>query len=283
MTDVIQTPADQAGEKSDRHAVEAVRIPPIVLHAFCETPETIGAMEKAIADRRMSRAHATLHPGGIAAAIDLYHHAASPGLVVIESRAPAAELHAQLDALAEVCQSTTKVIVIGYANDVAVYRELLMRGVSEYVVAPIDPISLIIAIARLYPDAAKHKLGRCFAFIGAKGGAGSSTIAHNVASTIARAHRGDVILADLDLPFGSASLGFNLDPAQGIAQALNEASSIDEVLLERLLTKCGDHLKVLAAPANLAQSYDIEENSFEPVIDLTLTHVPYVVLDVPHV
>jgi pilus assembly protein CpaE len=283
MTDVIKnSSADPGREKPEGHAAEAVRIPPIVIHAYCEAAEMIGSMEKAIADRRMSRAHATLHPGGIAAAVDLYRHAASPNLVIIESRASAAELHAQLDALAEVCQSNTKVIVIGYANDVSVYRELLIRGVSEYVVAPIDPVSIIVAIARLYPDVAKHKLGRCFAFIGAKGGVGSSTIAHNVASTIARGHRGDVILADLDLPFGSASLGFNLDPTQGIAQALNDAGSLDDVLLERLLTKSGDHLKVLSAPATLAQSYDIEENALEPVIDLTLTHAPYVVLDIPH-
>ena len=103
-------------------------------------------------------------------------------------------------------------ILIGYANDVFVYRELLARGVSEYIVAPFDPISIIAAISRLYLDAGANKLGRSFAFIGAKGGVGSSTIAHNVASTIARAYGRDVILADLDLPFGSASLGFNLDP-----------------------------------------------------------------------
>jgi pilus assembly protein CpaE len=284
MTNFVhKTSAYLPREESGGHVVEMLRVPRITLHAFCDTPEMIGTMERAIADRRMSRAHATMHPGGIAAAVDLYRHASSPNLVVIESRAAVADLHAQLDALADVCQSGTKAIVIGYDNDVAIYRELLVRGVSEYLVAPVDPISIIAAISRLYLDAGASKLGRSFAFIGAKGGVGSSTIAHNVASTIARAYGRDVILADLDLPFGSASLGFNLDPTKGIAEALDDTSRLDDALLERLLTKCEDRLSVLTAPATLLQCYDMEESSFEPVIDLAQSNVPFVVLDVPHV
>src|SRR5262249_32810737 len=69
--------------------------------------------------------------------------------VVIEDRSTVANLYARLDALADVCVAGTKVIVIGYANDVNIYRELLRRGVSEYIVAPVDPISLIAGISRL--------------------------------------------------------------------------------------------------------------------------------------
>jgi pilus assembly protein CpaE len=275
--------ADLPREKSGGGVVETLRVPHVTLHAYCDTLETIGAMERAVADRRMSRTHATVRPGGIAAAIDLYRQEASPNLLVIESRAALADLDAQLDALADVCQTGTKVILIGYANDVSVYRELLARGVSEYLVAPVDPISIIAAIARLYRDAGTNKLGRSFAFIGAKGGVGSSTIAHNVASTIARTYGRDVILADLDLPFGSASFGLNLDATKGIEQVLDDTSRLDDALLERLLTKCEDHLSVLTAPAALVQCYDLEESCFEPVIDLAQSNVPFVVLDVPHI
>ena len=284
MTNLAHTiSADLPLEKPDRHVVEPLRVPHITLHAYCDTPEMIGTMERAVGDRRMSRAHATMHPGGIAAAIEMYRKAASPNLVVIESRAAVADLHAELEDLADVCRSGTKVIVIGYTNDVSVYRELLAQGVSEYLVAPIEPMSIVAAISRLYRVAGANKLGRSIAFIGAKGGVGSSTIAHNVASTMARSYDCDVILADLDLPFGSASLGFDLTPARGIAQALDTASRLDDAMLERLLTRCEDHLSVLAAPAALVQSYDLEESSFEPVIDLAVSNVPFVVLDVPHI
>jgi pilus assembly protein CpaE len=275
--------ADLPLEKSDVPVLDALRVPHITLHAFCDTPEMTGTMERAVADRRMSRAHAIMHRGGIAAAVDLYRKTASPNLLVIESRASVADLHAGLEDLADVCRSGTKVIVVGYANDVTIYRELLARGVSEYLVAPIEPMSVVAAISRLYLVTGASKLGRSIAFVGAKGGVGSSTIAHNVASTIARTYSRAVILADLDLPFGSASLGFNLTPTQGIAQALDTASRLDDLLLDRLLTRCEEHLSVLTAPATLVQSYDMDENSFDAVIDLAVANVPFVVLDVPHI
>jgi pilus assembly protein CpaE len=278
-----KTSPDMACDKPGGSVVEILRVPQITLHAFCDTPETVGVMERAVADRRMSRAHAKVHAGGIAAALDLYKSAATPNLVLFESRAEVSDLYAQLDALADVCGPGTKVIVIGHADEIALYRELLRRGVSEYIVAPIDPMSIIAVIARLYQEAGASKLGQSFAFIGAKGGSGSSTIAHNVASTMARAYSSDVILADLDLPFGSASLGFNLAQTQGIAQALQDTSRLDDVLLERLLTKCGDHLSVLTAPATLENFYDLEESAFERLLDIAQSSVPFVVLEMPHV
>src|SRR5690606_235309 len=109
-----------------------------------------------------------------------------------------------------------------------------------------------------------------------------STIAHNVAWTMARSFGSDVILADLDLPFGTAGLDFNLDPAQGIADAVFGADRLDEVLLDRLLAKCEDHLSLLAAPAALEKVYDFAEPAFDPVLEIVQGNVPSVVLDVPH-
>ena len=149
--------------------------------------------------------------------------------------------------------------------------------------APIDPVSIIASISRLYHDPTAKKLGRCLAFIGANGGVGSSTIAQNVASVLGRTYDCDVILADLDLAFGTASLGFDLDSGYGIAQALKDQSRMDDVLLDRLLTRCEPHLQVLTAPSTLHQLYDLEENSFERLVDVAQSNVPFVVLDVPHI
>ena len=190
---------------------------------------------------------------------------------------------AALDSLAEVCDAGTKVMVIGHSNDVRLYRELLKRGVSEYLVAPVDVMTVIAAISGIYREAGTEKLGQVYAFIGAKGGVGSSTIAHNVAWTMARLFGSDVILADLDLAFGTAGLDFNLDPPQGIAEAVFGADRLDEVLLDRLLAKCEDHLSLLAAPATLDKAYDFGEDAFEQVLEIVQSNVPTVVLDVPHI
>ncbi len=263
--------------------VETLRIPHITIQAFCETPSLINAMEQALTDRRMSRASAKVLPGGIATAIDLYHRETSPNLIIVENRAPITELYAQLEGLADVCVAGTKVIVIGNANDVGVYRELLFRGVSDYAVAPLDPLSIISLISRAYQESETSRFGRVLAFVGASGGAGSSTIAQNVAATIARSYGCSVIFTDLDLPFGTAGLGFDLNPSETIAQALNDGTRLDDILLERLLTKHEEHLQVLTAPATLDQSHELAEDAFERVLDVAQANASVVVVDVPRV
>lgn len=263
--------------------VEALRIPHITIHAFCETPSLVSAMELAVTDRRLSRARAKLLPGGIRAAIDLYHKETSPNLIIVENRSPTSELFVQLEMLADLCVAGTKVIVIGNANDVALYRELLFRGVSDYAVAPLDPLAIITLVSRAYQESETSRFGRVLAFVGASGGAGSSTIAQNVAATIARSYGASVIYADLDLPFGTAGLGFDLNPSETIAQALNDGSRLDDILLERLLTKHEEHLQVLTAPATLDQSHDLTEDAFERVLDIAQANASFVVVDVPRV
>jgi pilus assembly protein CpaE len=281
MTNLAYDVTPDSEEMAPRPA-EARPIPRITIQAFCDTPEIAGTIETAAMDRRMARAHVKVHTGGLNAAAEFYRSAPTPNLILVETRLPFDELVAALDGLAEVCDAGTKVMVIGHSNDVRLYRELLKRGVSEYLVAPADVMMIITAISAIYHDAGAEKLGQVYSFIGAKGGVGSSTIAHNVAWTMARVVGSDVILADLDLPFGTAGLDFNLDPAQGIAEAVFGADRLDEVLLDRLLAKCEDHLSLLAAPAALDKAYDFSECAFDQVLEIVQANVPTVVLDVPH-
>jgi pilus assembly protein CpaE len=284
MQKLTAAPADiPAAPAVSGPVVEALRVPAITLHAFCETPDLTAAMQSAVSDRRMSRTHATVHPGGIDAALALYRKTATPDLILFESQVAADRLFVQLDALAEVCGTATKVVVIGHSNDIELFRGLLARGLSEYLVAPVEPMKIVSAISTLYQTAGAPKLGRSFAFVAAQGGAGSSSVAQNVAASMARIYEANVILADLDLPFGSASLGFNLERGQGIAEALKDANRLDDGLFERLLSRCGDHLSLLTAPAHLEACYDHSEAAFERVLDLARSTVPFVVLDVPHV
>jgi pilus assembly protein CpaE len=263
-------------------ATETRPVPRITIQAFCDTPEIAGIVETAAADRRMARAHVKVHTGGIGAASEFYRSAPTPNLIFVESRLGVDDLIAALDSLSEVCDAGTKVMVLGHSNDVRLYRELLKRGVSEYLVAPVDVMTIIASIAGIYRESGAEKLGQVYAFMGAKGGVGSSTIAHNVAWTMARHFGSDVILADLDLPFGTAGLDFNLDPSQGIAEAVFGADRLDEVLLDRLLAKCEQHLSLLAAPAALERAYDFEANSFDHLLEVVQSNVPTAVLDVPH-
>ncbi len=257
-------------------------VPRISIQAFCESPEVAAGIEAAAGDRRMSRAHVKVHTGGLAAAAEFYQAAATPNLIIVESKLPRDRLEAELDGLASVCDPGTKVIVISHTNDVDLYRSLMQRGVSEYLVAPVDMLGIIRAVSDLYIDRTTQPLGRTIAFVGGKGGVGSSMVAHNVGWAIARCFDNDVVVADLDLAFGTAGLDFNQDPTQGIAEAVNSPDRVDDNFLERLLSRCSDHLSLLAAPATLDRTYDFGETAFEQVIDVAQAGVPAVLLDLPH-
>ena len=264
------------------HAQRARPIPRISIQAFCEIAETAEALQVAAEDRRLSKTHVSIHMGGVQSAIAHYQENPTPNLIVIESSDERALMIGQLDQLSEFCDAGTRVVVIGHHNDVLLYRDLLKRGVSEYLVAPITPLQLMESLSNLYNSPDAEPVGSVIAFIGAKGGVGSSTICHNVAWSLSEQLKTNVIVADLDLAFGTTGLDFNQDPIQGIADALQSPERLDEMLLDRLLTKCTERLSIFAAPVVLDRDFDISADACDVVIDVVRQHVPFVAIDLPH-
>ncbi|ARQ56349.1 CtpF protein [Rhizobium sophoriradicis] len=274
-----------------RHAEEAVRmadleamrpLPRISVHAFCESETLQQVMERCANDRRMAKVSLRITSGGIAAAANMFSGAPTPNLIILETKANVGSLLAELAPLAAVCDPTTKVVIVGYYNDIGLYRELIRNGISEYMVQPVAMPDILAAMASIFVDPEAEPLGRSIAFIGSKGGTGASTIAHNCAFGISNLFSTETILADLDLPYGTANIDFDQDPAQGIAEAVFAPDRLDEVFLDRLLTKCSEHLSLLAAPSLLDRAYDFDGQAFQPVLDVLQRSAPVTVLDVPH-
>jgi pilus assembly protein CpaE len=281
----LNAPEESASDHEIEFGREAPRarpVPRINIQAFCEDQDTASVIQRASEDRRLAKAHVTVQMGGVQAAVAFYKNAATPNLIMIESLLDRVPLLSDLDRLAEVCDPGTKVITIGHVNDVMLYRELMRRGVSEYVVAPVTVSQIIECIAAIYTDPETGPVGQVIAFVGAKGGAGSSTVCHNTAFAIATALKNDVVIADFDLPFGTAGLDFNQDPLQGIGDALATPERLDEVLLDRLLSRCSDYLSLFAAPGTLDKPYDLQPEACETVLDVVRENVPWIAVDVPH-
>jgi len=279
--DIAQSVED-AGFAEQPVSARARPIPRISIQGFCENAATAEIMHIVAEDRRLAKAHISVHMGGIEAAVAHYQQNPTPNLIIVESSLPRDHVLAELDRLAESCDPGTKVIVIGHVNDVMLYRDLLKRGVSEYLVEPIAPLQLMEAISNLYNNPETEPVGHVYAFIGAKGGVGSSTVCHNAAWALSELLKANVVIADLDLAFGTTGLDFNQDPVQGIADALSSPERLDEVLLDRLLTKCSEHLSIFAAPVVLDRDYEISEEGCDQVIDVVRQNVPYVAVDLPH-
>jgi pilus assembly protein CpaE len=202
-------------------------------------------------------------------------------VIILESQG-GINILAGLDQLATVCDPGTRVVVIGSEHDDAPYRELVRRGVNDYVVGPVDTLDVVRSICGLFSASEAVTTGRIIAVVGAKGGVGASTVAHNVAWMIARDLALDSVVIDLDLAFGTAGLDYNQDPLQGIANAVFQSDRPDTMLMERLLAKCTDRLSLLAAPATLERVYDFGAEAFDAIFDTLRMTTPCIVLDVPH-
>ena len=269
---------DVSSPSAEEHIAPAPRVS---VQAFCETLETAAAVQSAGEDRRLGKAHLKIQMGGMAAAIEAYRLAPTPNVIILETEGRN-DVLAGLDQLATVCDAGTRVIVIGRLNDVALYRELVRRGVSDYMIAPVTAIDVVRSVCNLFSAPEAKAVGRIVAIVGAKGGVGASTIAHNVAWAIARDLALDSMVADLDLAFGTAGLDYNQDPPQGIAEAVFSPERVDSAFIDRLLSKCTDHLSLLAAPATLDRVYDFGTEAFDAIFDTLRTTMPCIVLDVPH-
>ena len=274
--------APSAHSQSTTPIAQIDPVPRVSIQAFCESPEAAAVIQAAIGDRRMNKAHVKQNMGGAAAAVEAYRNSPTPNVIVIEATTDRDFLVSQLDELAEYCDAGTKVIIIGKVNDIVLYRQLIARGVSEYLVLPFSVVDFVSAVSQLFKTPGAKPLGRVIAVVGAKGGVGASTIAHNVAWHFATELGMDTIIADLDLGFGTAGLDFNQDPPQGIAEAVFAPDRVDATLVDRLLSKCGDNLHLLAAPAMLDRLYDFGEIAFDSLVDAMRASTPWIVLDVPH-
>ena len=274
----LAAPTD--GALTDEHIAPCPRVS---IQAFCETVETASAVQAAGEDRRLIKAHVKIQMGGATAAVEAYRSSPTPNVIILEAEQRADAILSQLDQLAAVCDAGTRVIVIGRINDVTLYRELTRRGISDYLIAPVGTIDVVRSICGLFSSPEAKPVGRIIAVVGAKGGVGASTVAHNIAWAISRDLALDSVVTDLDLAFGTAGLDYNQDPPQGIADAVFSPDRIDTAFIDRLLSKCTDNLSLLAAPATLDRVYDFGAEAFDSILDSLRGSIPCIVLDVPHI
>lgn len=269
-------------DATDKQEPLIVPLPRVTIQAFCETSEVADTIGAASGDRRMQKAHVKVQMGGASAAVEAYRLAPTPNVVVLEFQADRGAILSALDQLASVCDAGTKVMVVGHVNDVFLYRDMISRGVSEYIIAPMEVLDFVRAASHLFAMPGASPLGRTVAVIGSKGGVGSSTIAHNLAWSIAQNLATQTVIVDLDIAFGTAGLDFNQDPPQGVAEAVFAPDRLDANLVDRLLSKCSDHLSLLAAPAMLDRTTDLTETALDGLIDILRGSIPTIVLDMPH-
>lgn len=257
-------------------------LPAIAIQAFCERSDTAGCVHEMSRDWRMKRTNLEIYMGGLPAAIDYYRKESTPSLILVETGLHGGELFNQLDELASVCDEGTQVVIIGAANDIKLYRQLMEAGVSEYIVPPLHPLNLIRSLSDLFSDPEKPFVGRVAAFFGVKGGVGSSTLAHNIAWCMSEELQQETSLVDLDSSWGTTGLDFAYDATEGLEQALADIDRLDETLLDRLMLRHTPKLSILSAASSLNSDVTMSPEAYETVVNCVRGISPMTILDMPH-
>jgi len=167
-------------------------------------------------------------------------------------------------------------------NDVALFRDLLSAGASDYLVKPPTREALAGVLERqsaagTTPDG----LGQVIVFMGSRGGIGATTSAVSCAWLLAAEHRERIALVDLDLSFGTVALKLDLDPGSGLCEALEQPSRIDSLFIERAMIKVTDTLRVLAAEASAAQHHTVDAGAIDMLLHELRRKFARVVVDLP--
>ena len=278
---MLKSPLENPGpiEKATPPPASRARLIAFVLDGESETSLTSCLAQLAVAPPMIRR-------GGLAGAIRYLGAERSPESIIVDisgAEMPASQIHE----LADLCEPGVVVIAIGDRNDVALYRDLVRAGVSEYIVKPVTAQLLAKALIGGPPSgersAISRKLGKVVAVVGARGGVGATTLAIHLALHLANRQSRRVMLLDLDLHTGDCALALNLRPTPGLREALANPLRIDSVFLDRTMAVHSERLFVLSAEEPLRTDAEFTAAAVDTLIGVLRTQFHYIIADVPRI
>ncbi|WP_070990020.1 AAA family ATPase [Halofilum ochraceum] len=194
--------------------------------------------------------------------------------------------HAQLAALTERgAAQRPPLLVVGPPGNVDLIRTSMRAGARDFLEAPVSATDLDRFIDQVVNDRRAERAkrrARLTAVINAKGGAGGSMVAANLARNSAARPHGRTLLMDLDVQFGTLPLYFNLVPRNGLVRALELVESIDAVALEGYVMCHESGLDLIAsAPDDLVLPAEIPEERIDQLLDVVGSAYDDIFVDLP--
>lgn len=188
----------------------------------------------------------------------------------------------ELDRLADACEPSVQVYVVGDRNDVGLYRNLLQRGIQDYLVKPLN----IELLRRSLSDgtARQSRHGKVIAVTGTRGGMGVTTVAAHLARRLAHdSGRRRVAYVDLDL-FGGPGPGIlGLAGGNALFEILGNVNRLDPQYLDRTLSTRDNRLYSLSSELGYDDVFMPDAGYLGELLNMLGQHFHYVVLDMPKI
>lgn len=190
------------------------------------------------------------------------------------------------DLIQQILQHSPDVVVLPASkqHDTSVILRVIRAGVREFLTLPTRSEELLESINRIAtPKAAKAEAGdrgpQLITVTAAAGGVGCTSLAVNLATTLAKASAHETILVDFDLMFGSIDACLDLvtdNTLQGIVQSVDR---LDQTLLKRSLTRHSSGLYLLPHPTTMEESAQIDPEALRRVLMMLKASFPSVIVD----
>jgi pilus assembly protein CpaE len=172
------------------------------------------------------------------------------------------------------------VILVAATLDPRLMLDAMRAGVNECVQEPITPETLGQAIRKVVSGSQPQQAGQVFAFVGAKGGVGTTTVSVNTAAMLARATKADVLVIDLHLAHGDAALLLGVEPRFSVIDALENVHRVDESFFSSVVEKTKAGVDLLASSERMTPG-GVDPERVRTLIEFAASRYRYTVLDVP--
>jgi pilus assembly protein CpaE len=174
----------------------------------------------------------------------------------------------------------TGVLLVVPSLDPALMLEAMRAGVTEIVPHPVSQADLHGAIKRLIGSQASMVRGEVYAFVGAKGGVGTTTIAVNIACALAKPGADATLLMDLNTVCGDAAVFLGLEPRFSVIDALANVQRLDATYFGGIVARTKFGLDLLGASTRpSATAFDT--GRMRTLLEFASQNYLYTVLDVP--
>jgi len=265
--------------EADTH-VTATLLPQSKVAVFSKDKDTLESARSISDDWRFARVSVQVEEGDVHTATQAYSEFKSPDVLIIQTDTIDAAFVPKLEALAAHCDEGTEAIIIGPDNDVNLYRKLIDMGVRDYLVRPVASEVMAEVIAKTLIDQHGVMGSRLVAFIGAKGGVGTSAVARNVGMALSNDLGQKTMLVDASGGWSTHPVGLGFEPSTTYKEAAKAADNHDEDSLARMLFKVNEQFMTLATGGDVMLEPIIKAPQMETLLEMLMVKYPGVIADV---
>jgi pilus assembly protein CpaE len=259
----------------------AIVAPPQRISVYTRDNDAAGVLRLAL--NALDATSVRFREAGAQVALKDISESGSPALLVVDLTGEEDPV-ARVRDLVSACDPATALVILGEANDIRLYRNILQAGGREYFFKPLVT-ALINRTFRLalsgQADPQHTNTGAMVFIVGVRGGCGATTIAGRLAWRLSEAPPRPVLMLDLDLQGGDQAMLFDAAPNHALSEALTQPDRVDDLFLERALIPITKRLDLLASLEPLHTPNALDEAALLSLLDRVTRRYRYVVTDVP--